>query len=81
MSTEDKLYAATIQGFHGRPMCCAQKMAATNSEPIKRDGSIRQWYCCIACQKRIGLYFKAPDVLHNNQTPRLTGKIPKRTTH
>lgn len=80
MSIEAKLYG-TVQGFHGRPMCCAQKMAASSAEHIKRDGSICQWYRCIACQKRIGLYFKASGVLHNNQTTRLAGKIPKRTTH
>ncbi len=80
MSIEAKLYA-TVQGFHGRPMCCAQKMAATNSETIKRDGSIRKWYRCSACQKRIGLYFKVPGVLHNNQTPRRVGVIPRRVGH
>ena len=80
MSIEAKLYG-TVQGFHGRPMCCAQKMAACSAEHIKRDGSICQWYRCIVCQRRQRLYFKTSGTLHPNQLPRMAGAIPRRGKH
>ncbi len=68
-----------VQGYYGRPMCCAVPMQQHVARTIKRDQSISQRYCCGQCRKVQTLYFKADGTLHNNQQPRMVGLIKKRS--
>ena len=67
-----------VQGFHGRPMCCAKAMSPIHAKLVKRDQRVAQRYRCTLCRHVVRIYFDAPGVMSTNQSCSTQGLIPRR---